>query len=43
MGNAQPKKTIIDLNTMRNEQFCNFMRGMIKRDTTYAFELNEFK
>ena len=43
MGNAQPTKlSKADLETMEDTQFCNLMRGIIKRDTTYAFKLDEF-
>lgn len=43
MGNAQPTKlSKDDLKKMGDTQFCNLMRGNIKRDTTYAFDLNKF-
>ena len=41
MGNAQ-KKSKTDLDTMGNTQFCNFMRGMIKKDTGYGANFEKF-
>jgi hypothetical protein len=43
MGNVQPEKlSKTNLEKMGDPQFCNLMRANIKRDTTYAFDLNEF-